>query len=104
MRWLFHRSRFAPFLVVFGMGGILNDDWTAGLTVIGSGFVYWWIGGLLERKSRLAQGKPVSTVRAIEQVAPSDGFGGAFSRLDPRIQAWLRDELAARASHESIRR
>jgi hypothetical protein len=31
MRWLFHRSRFAPFLVVFGMGGILNDDWTAGL-------------------------------------------------------------------------
>lgn len=97
MRWLFHRTRVAPVLLILGLCGLMSDDWSGGLKVIAFGLAYWWIGGLLERRGRnSAVENAAPAVRAIEQVAPSDGFSGAFSRLDPRTQAWLRDEFAAR--------
>lgn len=96
MAHLFHRTRLSPVLLLLGVGGILNDDWQSGLALIGIGFAYWWAGELRERRRRGKRigGAPSATVAT--PAAGSDGFAGAFSRLDPSTQAWLRDEYRAR--------
>lgn len=102
MRFLLNRKLVVPMLFATGLLVAFGGDVDAGAWIDAVGVGYWLISGWIMNvhRQRIAS-RHVSQFTAqvtamSSRSEKSDGTGGAFSRLDPEWQSWLRREVDTR--------
>lgn len=102
MGFLLSRKLVTPFLLAFGLLAMIGGEVEGGAWVDALGLGYWIVAGWITRAShRHGAARPpaqvTATVTAMSSRARrSDGASGAYSRLDPAWQNWLRGDTQPR--------